>query len=71
MAIFKGYPLGSPGKNGMTVISDRNYNVWARDPLGITQFFSFNTPNVWGHAHDGAHWYAQKSREILMILYLL
>ena len=27
MAIFEGDPSGSPSKNGMTVISDRNYNV--------------------------------------------
>ena len=55
----------------MTVISDWNYNVWARDPSGIPQFFSFNTANIWGHAHDDVHWYVQKSRGILMISYLL
>ena len=55
-------PMGSPSKNGMTVISNRNYNVWARGPLRIPQSFSFNTATVWGHAHDDAHWYAQKSR---------
>ena len=43
MAIFKGDPSGSPNKKGMTVISYRNYNIQARDPLGIPQFFSFST----------------------------
>ena len=27
MTIFEGDPSGSPSKNGMAVISDRNYNV--------------------------------------------
>ena len=39
MAIFEGDPSGSPNKNGMTVISDWNYNIQARDPLGIPHFF--------------------------------
>ena len=47
---FQGWSLGIPYKNGMTVISNWNYNVWARDPLGIPQFFSFNTVTLWGHA---------------------
>ena len=67
MAIFEGDPSGSPSKNGMTGISNRNYNVWARDPA----IFSFDTATVWGHTHDDVHWYAQKSREILMISYLV
>ena len=71
MVIFEGDPSGSPSKNGMIVISDRNYNVWARDPLGIPQFFSFNTATVWRHAHNDMYWYAQKSRGIVMISYLL
>ena len=71
MVVFEGDPSGTPSKNGVTVISDRNYNVWARDPLGIPQFFSFNIATLWGHAHDDAHWYAQKSCGILMISYLL
>ena len=71
MAIFEGDLSGTPNKKGMTVIGDRNNNIRARDPLGIPQFFSFNTATVWGHAHDDAHWYAQKSHEILMILSLL
>ena len=69
MVIFKGDTSGSPSKNGMTVISNQNYNIWV--PLGIPQFFSFNTATVWGHTHDDAHWYARKSRGILMISYLL
>ena len=40
MAIFEGDPSGSPNKNGMTVISDGNYNVSARDPLGIPKFLA-------------------------------
>ena len=56
-----GDPSGSPSKSGMAVISDRNYNVWARDPLGIPQFFSFNTATP----------LVQKSRGILIISYLL
>ena len=48
MAIFEGDLSGSPNMKGMTVISDRNYNVRARDPLGILQ----------GHAYDDVHWYA-------------
>ena len=71
MVNFDGDPSGSPNKNGMSVISDRNYNVRARDPLGIPPFFSFNTATVWGHAYDDVHWYARKSRGILMISYLL
>ena len=35
------------------------------------RFFSFNTATVWGHTHDDVHWYARKSRGILMISYLL
>ena len=66
MAIFEGDLSGSPSKNDMTVISDQNYNVWAK-----AQFFSFNIATVWGHAHDDIHWYEQKSRGILMISYLL
>ena len=68
---FQGQSLGIPKQKRMTVISDWNYNVWARDPSGTPQFFSFNTANVWGHAHDDVHWYVQKSRGILMISYLL
>ena len=34
MAIFKGNPSGSPSKNGMTVISDQNYNVDLEIPWG-------------------------------------
>ena len=67
---FEGNPLEFPSKTGMTVISNQNYNVWARDPLGIPQFFSFNTATVWGHTHNDAHWYAQKSHGMLIILYL-
>ena len=51
MEIFKGDPSGSPTKKGMTVISDRNYNIQVRDPLGIPQFFSFNTATIWRHTH--------------------
>ena len=40
MAIFEGDPSGSLNKKGMTVISDWNYNVQARDPLGISQFLA-------------------------------
>ena len=71
MAIFEGDLSGSPSKRGMTVISDQSYNIRARDPLGIPQVFSFSTATVWGHAHDDTYWYAQKSRGILMISYLL
>ena len=71
MVIFEGDPSGSPSKNSMTVISNQNYNAWARDPLGIPQFSSFNTANLWGHACDDTHWNAQKSRGILIISYLL
>ena len=53
------------------LISNRNYNVWARHPLGIPQFFGFNTVTVWRYAHDDVHWYARKSHGILMISYLL
>ena len=40
----------------------------------LTKFINFESAarSWWtGHAHDDAHWYAQKSRGILMILYLL
>ena len=71
MAIFEGDPSGSPNKNYVVVISDRNFNVCVRDPWGIPPFLTFNTATIWGHAHDDAHWYVQKSRGILMISYLL
>ena len=37
------------------MITDQNYNIWARDPLGIPQLFSFNTATVWGHTHISMH----------------
>ena len=40
MVIFEGDPSGSLSKNGMTVISNWNYNIWARDPQGIPQFLT-------------------------------
>ena len=39
MEIFEGDRLESPNKKGMTVICDQNYNVQARDPLGIPYSF--------------------------------
>ena len=30
-----------------SLLSHRDYNVQAKDPLGIPQFFSFNTATVW------------------------
>ena len=40
MAIFKGESLKIPIQKGMNVISYWNYNVGARDPLGILQFLA-------------------------------
>ena len=68
MAIFKGNPSGSPNKNYVTVICNRNYNVCTRDPPKV---FSLSTMTICGHADDDAYWYAQESRGILMISYLL
>ena len=62
--IFEGDPSGTQNKKGMAMISDRNYNIRARDPLGILQFFSVNTATILGRTHDDAHWCAQKSRGI-------
>ena len=49
----------------MAVISDQNYNVRARNPLRILQFFSFNTATILGRAHHDVHWYAQKLHGII------
>ena len=59
-------PWGSPNENYMAVISDWNYSVCARDPdpSGNLQFFSFTTATIWGHTHNDAYWYAQKSWSI-------
>ena len=40
MVIFKCDPSGSPNKKGTTAISDRNYNIRVRDPLGIPQILA-------------------------------
>ena len=39
-------------------------------PWGSRNFLA-STQQLWGHAHNDAHWYAQKSRGIIMISYLL
>ena len=71
-AIFEGDPSESPHKNGMTVISDQNWNARARDPLGIQQFFA-SALQPYGAGHTtmtriGMH---KSHVELLMISYLL
>ena len=53
---FWGWSLGIPRQKQYDC---DHYNVWARDPLRIPQFFSFNISTLWGHVHNDTYWYSQ------------
>ena len=70
MAIFKGHPLGSPSQMAWLWSAIKIVMLELEILWGSHNFLA-STVTLWGHTHDDAHWYAQKSHGTLIISYLL